>query len=150
MNKFRKEVDSSPITGAAYIRFSSEMQSDSFSLDAQLRQIREQAERDGVTIVQVFSDPAQSAYHKKYRPGINQMREAARRGEFKILYVHKVDRLARRLEWALEIVVESLQQKLELLEKPQEGVIGRAAVTVLNLRESWKIASEKNSVIWSR
>src|SRR4030042_5339774 len=34
------------------------------------------------------------------------MREAARRGEFKVLYVHKVDRLARRLEWSLEIVNE--------------------------------------------
>jgi site-specific DNA recombinase len=34
------------------------------------------------------------------------MREAARRGEFKVLYVHKVDRLVRRLEWSLEIVHE--------------------------------------------
>jgi DNA invertase Pin-like site-specific DNA recombinase len=34
------------------------------------------------------------------------MREGARRGEFEVLYVHKVDRLARRLEWSLEIVHE--------------------------------------------
>ena len=34
------------------------------------------------------------------------MREAARRGEFRALYVRKVDRLARRLEWSLEIVHE--------------------------------------------
>lgn len=106
MNRYDKKEDSSPVSGAAYIRYSSEMQSDSFSLDAQLRQIKEQAERDGVNIVQVFSDPAQSAYRKKFRPGINAMREAARLGEFKILYVHKVDRLARRLEWSLEIVNE--------------------------------------------
>jgi DNA invertase Pin-like site-specific DNA recombinase len=82
------------------------MQSDSFSLDAQLRQIKEQAERDKVEIVKVYADPAQSAYHKKFRPGVNDMREAAQRGEFKVLYVHKVDRLARRLEWSLEIVHE--------------------------------------------
>ena len=91
------------------------MQSDSFSLDAQLRQIKEQAERDGVEIVKVFADPAQSAYRKKYRPGINAMREAARRGEFKVLYVHKVDRLARRLEWSLEIVHEL--QELDIIFK---------------------------------
>jgi hypothetical protein len=72
--------DITPLPGAAYIRFSSEMQSDSFSLDAQLRQIKEQAEGDGVEIVKVFADPAQSAYRKKYRPGINAVREAARRG----------------------------------------------------------------------
>jgi hypothetical protein len=93
MNRYSKKEDSSPLPGAAYIRYSSEMQSDSFSLDAQLRQIKEQAERDGVDIVKVYSDPAQSAYRKKFRPGINAMREAARRGEFKVLYVHKVDRL---------------------------------------------------------
>ena len=115
MNRYSKKEDSSPLPGAAYIRYSSEMQSDSFSLDAQLRQIKEQAERDGVEIVKVFSDPAQSAYRKKFRPGINAMREAARQGEFKVLYVHKVDRLARRLEWSLEIVHEL--QELDIVFK---------------------------------
>ena len=43
------------------------------------------------------------------------MREAARRGEFKVLYVHKVDRLARRLEWSLEIVHEL--QALDIIFK---------------------------------
>ncbi len=86
MNRYNKNELSFPLSGAAYIRYSSEMQSDSFSLDAQLHQIREQAERDKVKIVKVFSDPAQSAYSKKFRPEINAMREAARRGEFNVLY----------------------------------------------------------------
>lgn len=34
------------------------------------------------------------------------MREAARQGGFKVLYVNKVDRLARRMEWYLDIVHE--------------------------------------------
>ena len=120
MNRYSKREDSSPVSGAAYIRFSSEMQSDSFSLDAQLRQIKEQAERDGVNIVKVFSDPAQSAYRKKFRPGINAMREAARRGEFQVLYVHKVDRLARRLEWSLEIVneLQALDINFKAVQQP--------------------------------
>jgi site-specific DNA recombinase len=120
MNRYSKKEDSSPLPGAAYIRYSSEMQSDSFSLDARLRQIKEQAERDSVEIVKVFSDPAQSAYRKKFRPGINAMREAARRGEFKVLYVHKVDRLARRLEWSLEIVheLQSLDIVFKAVQQP--------------------------------
>src|SRR5512143_1477429 len=120
MNRYKQREVSSHLPGAAYIRFSSEMQSDSFSLDAQLRQIKEQAERDGVDIVKVFSDPAQSAYRKKFRPGINAMREAARRGEFRILYVHKVDRLARRLEWSLEIVheLQSLDINFKAVQQP--------------------------------
>src|SRR4030067_1227781 len=120
MNRYKQREDSSPLPGAAYIRFSSEMQGDSFSLDAQLRQIKEQAERDGVEIIKVFADPAQSAYRKKYRPGINAMREAARCGEFKVLYVHKVDRLARRLEWSLEIVheLQSLDINFKAVQQP--------------------------------
>ncbi len=57
MNRYKKREDFSPLPGAAYIRFSSEMQSDLFSLDAPLRQIKEQAERDGVEIVKVYADP---------------------------------------------------------------------------------------------
>jgi site-specific DNA recombinase len=94
------------IPGAAYVRYSSSMQDDSFSLDAQLRQIKSRAAQDGVEIVVVFSDPAQSAYTKKYRTGVVEMLAAARRGVFKRLYVHKLDRLARRIEWAIEIVKE--------------------------------------------
>jgi DNA invertase Pin-like site-specific DNA recombinase len=115
MNRYRNKDDNVPIPGSAYIRFSSEMQSDSFSLDAQLRQIEEQVECDGIEIVKVFADPAQSAYRKKYRLGINAMHEAARRGEFKVLYVHKVDRLERHLEWSLEIVHEL--QELDIIFK---------------------------------
>lgn len=89
--------------GAAYIRYSSNMQDDNFSLDAQLRQIKARAAADGVTIVKVYSDPATSAYTKKFRPGIVEMLKGAQRGEFEFLYVHKVDRLARRLEWAIDI-----------------------------------------------
>lgn len=120
MKRFNQSDTSHPLRGAAYIRYSSEMQNDSFSLDAQLRQIKEQAERDGVDVIRVYSDPATSAYRKKYRPGINAMREGARRREFDVLYVHKVDRLARRLEWSLEIVheLQSLDISFKAVEQP--------------------------------
>ncbi|MCL4562945.1 MAG: recombinase family protein [Chloroflexi bacterium] len=120
MTRFKQREPSNPLRGAAYIRCSSEMQNDSFSLDAQLRQIKEQAERDNVEIVKVYSDPAISAYRKKYRPGINAMREGARHLEFEVLYVHKVDRLARRLEWSLEVVheLQSLEISFKAVEQP--------------------------------
>ena len=89
---------------AAYIRYSSEMQDDSFTLEAQERQIRRKAEQDKNEIVTIFTDHAQSAYRKKMRPGITNLLEGAKMGQFKIVYVHKVDRLARKLEWAIEIV----------------------------------------------
>ncbi|HNE05025.1 MAG TPA: recombinase family protein, partial [Anaerolineales bacterium] len=110
-------------TGSAYIRYSSTMQDDSFSLDAQLRQIKIRAASDGVEIVKVYSDPATSAYSKKNRPGLEEMLADAKRGLFKFAYVHKLDRLSRRLEWALEIVkilqnagvtLRSVEQKFDL------------------------------------
>jgi site-specific DNA recombinase len=104
--------------GAAYIRYSSTMQDDSFSLDAQLRQINARATAEGIEIVKIYSDPATSAYKNKYRPGITQMLEDSKRGLFGILYVHKVDRLARRLEWAIEIVKQL--QKMDVILKAVE------------------------------
>ncbi|MEI7846790.1 MAG: recombinase family protein, partial [Chloroflexota bacterium] len=100
--------------GAAYIRYSSSMQDDSFSLEAQLRQIQARAASEGIEIVKIYSDPATSAYKNKYRPGIAQMLEDARKGQFAMLYVHKVDRLARRLEWAIEIVKQLQREEVTL------------------------------------
>jgi hypothetical protein len=62
MKRSKQREDFSPLPGAVYIRFSSNIQSDSFSLDAQLRQIKEQAEREGVEIVKVFADNSKGVY----------------------------------------------------------------------------------------
>jgi DNA invertase Pin-like site-specific DNA recombinase len=68
-------MTNSPIKelGSAYIRYSSTMQDDSFSLEAQLRQIKTRAASDGVEIVKIYADPATSAYSQKHRPGIEEM-----------------------------------------------------------------------------
>ncbi len=75
--------------GAAYIRYSSNMQDDSFSLDAQLRQIHTRAASEGVEIVKVYADPAISAYKNNIRPGVSEMLVDSKHGMFEILYVHK-------------------------------------------------------------
>jgi DNA invertase Pin-like site-specific DNA recombinase len=102
------------VLGAAYIRYSSSMQDESFSLEAQLRQIKARAASEGIEITKVYSDPATSAYKNKYRPGITEMLEDSRKGMFDTLYVHKVDRLARRLEWSIEIVKKLQAQDITL------------------------------------
>jgi len=90
--------------GAGYIRYSSKAQTDSFSLAAQMRAILARAESDNAEIVIVFADLAESAFHKKDRPAINAAMAAAQLHLFQILYAHKFDRLARRIEWLLEII----------------------------------------------
>jgi len=92
--------------GVGYGRYSSIHQKDGFSLDAQIRKILELAQNEGIKIIAIFADAAQSAYHKKDRPGIKACLAAVIKKSFKILYIHKVDRIARRLEWFLEILTE--------------------------------------------
>lgn len=96
--------NTTPIPAAGYTRYSSEMQRDGFSLAAQERQIRERAERDVTKIVALYSDEAISAYKRKRRPGIDAMLQGAKEGKFKILYVHKLDRLARNIRMTWEII----------------------------------------------
>lgn len=104
MNNTSNKITQVP--AAAYIRYSSDMQDDSFSLTAQKRQIRRMADNDQNEIVAIFADSATSAYRKKYRPGVQELLEGAKQGLFRILYVHKIDRLARNLERTIEIVKE--------------------------------------------
>jgi site-specific DNA recombinase len=117
------QVDPRVKNGSGYVRFSSIMQSDSFSLEAQIRQILAYAEREGVKIVVFFADPIESAYHKRYRPGIKALFRALPTGKIDINYVHKLDRLARRLEWMLEaaaemqknhVLLRAVEQKFDL------------------------------------
>lgn len=116
-----KQVRQQVRRGSGYIRYSSHMQDKSFSFGAQERQIRARAKQDGVVIVKVYSDEARSAYSNKYRPGIEAMLADARRGLFDVLYVHKLDRLSRKLEWAISIVQEL--QKNDVVLKAVEQKI---------------------------
>lgn len=117
-------MSSSNRTAAGYIRFSSDKQTDSFSLEAQKRQILERAKKDNVEIVEIFADEAISAYAHKNRPGIKAMLESAQRNEFEILYFHKVDRLSRRVKWALEIVEKLVSLNIIVIAVEQNFDLG--------------------------
>jgi site-specific DNA recombinase len=89
------------------------------SLEAQERIIRRRAKQDGHDIVYVFEDHAQSAYRKKDRPGLDKALESAKKGKYKYLYIHKIDRLSRRLEWTLEITRTLKSYGVELISVDQ-------------------------------
>jgi len=65
--------------------------------------------------VEVFADKKESAYRKKYRPALNRMMASAKQGKFKFIYVHKVDRLSRRLPWTFEIIMELEEYGVEVI-----------------------------------
>lgn len=78
----------------AYARYSSDKQ-DEVSIQAQLRAIREYAERQGIEIVRIYSDEAKSALSDD-RPEFQRLFSELSAGDgIDYVFVHKLDRFAR-------------------------------------------------------
>ncbi|PKQ10609.1 MAG: recombinase family protein [Alphaproteobacteria bacterium HGW-Alphaproteobacteria-1] len=84
---------------AIYARFSSDMQSPK-SIEDQVRECRMHAQREGWTVVQVFSDVAISGATKG-RPDFDALQAAVRAGQFDIVLFEHLDRLGRDLEFLM-------------------------------------------------
>ncbi len=78
---------------AAYARFSSSNQRDE-SIDAQLRAIREYAEKNDIDIVREYIDRAKTGTNSD-REAFRDMLHDSAGGEFELVVVHKLDRFAR-------------------------------------------------------
>lgn len=78
---------------AIYARYSSDNQREE-SIDAQIRAIREYADKNGYQIVKIYTDEAKSATTDN-RPGFLQMIRDSSLGIFQAVIVHKLDRFSR-------------------------------------------------------
>lgn len=78
---------------AIYARYSSENQ-DISSIDAQIRAIKDYAQRNGFEIVKIYTDEARSATTDD-RPQFLQLIKDSEDGWFDIVIVHKLDRFSR-------------------------------------------------------
>ena len=76
-----------------YARYSSDNQRDE-SIDAQIRAIREYAQKNDIMIVGEYVDRARSATTDN-RPEFLQMITDAAKKEFDVVLVHKLDRFSR-------------------------------------------------------
>lgn len=91
----KKLTTCEPKTAVAYARYSSASQRD-VSIDQQLKDIREYAEREGYTIIHEYADHAKSGYKKSERRAEFQaMLRAASSGAFDTVLAWKVDRFGR-------------------------------------------------------
>jgi DNA invertase Pin-like site-specific DNA recombinase len=98
---------------ASYIRYSSKMQDESFSLEAQAKQIMSLAEKENMPISIVFADVAKSAYKGKERPGYEAMKAALEKGMFTQFYIHKIDRLQRSASRSTSLADEFEEMDIE-------------------------------------
>ncbi len=80
-----------------YARYSTDMQSET-SVEDQVRQCRERAEREGHNIVDVYSDYAISGSTLGNRPSMLSLMSDAKQGLFDIVYAEALDRISRDQE----------------------------------------------------
>lgn len=115
-------TETGTVPGASYARFSSDLQRDT-SIDDQQRVCRERAERDGVIIDprHEFVDRAVSGTVAS-RDGLDNLRESAARGEFKVLYVYSLSRLSRESTFVYSLMKELVESRKIRLVSISEGV----------------------------
>ena len=78
---------------AIYCRYSSDNQREE-SIEAQIRAIKEYAQKNKIYIVKIYTDEARSATNAN-RPQFQKLIKESRLGQFNLLIVHKLDRFAR-------------------------------------------------------
>ena len=109
-----------PLRAVIYARFSTDMQRDA-SIEDQIRSCREHAARQGLDVVDVYSDKAISGA-SLMRSGIQKLLRDAQTNAFDVVISEGLDRLSRN-----QADIASIYQKLQfrdvVIETVSEGVI---------------------------
>ena len=79
-----------------YLRVSTEMQADGFSLDGQRSTIKRYAEREGIIVKEIYEDAGKSGKSIDGRPAFKQMLEDIKGGlDIDYILVYKLSRFGR-------------------------------------------------------
>jgi site-specific DNA recombinase len=133
-------------TAYAYARFSSDNQREE-SIDAQIRAIREYCDREGIHVLRVFKDEAQSARTAK-RPAFQELFGLVKEHPADLLIVHKLDRFARNRADAafyrskLKEAGMKLVSVLERLDDSPESIIMEGILESMNEYYSANLSRE--------
>ena len=104
------------VHAAIYARVSSDAQAQEQTIDSQVAAIRLQVATDGALLddKNCFLDNGVSG-STLHRPALERLRDAAYIGDFKRLYVHSPDRLARKYAYQVLIIDELQKQGIEII-----------------------------------
>jgi len=104
------------VHAAIYARVSSDAQAQEQTIDSQVAAIRLQVATDGALLddKNCFLDNGVSG-STLHRPALERLRDAAYIGDFKRLYVHSPDRLARKYAYQVLIIDELQKQGIEIV-----------------------------------
>jgi DNA invertase Pin-like site-specific DNA recombinase len=136
---------------ALYIRYSSRMQEDGWSLEAQRRILEAYCAERGWEVVAVFSDEAKSA-KDDHRPGFQDMMAFVRAGKADRILVHKLDRFVRHLRILLAYVEELDRRGVALVCAAQpidtgDPMTGKLVLVILGvLAEMYLVALSEETI----
>lgn len=91
----------------AYLRVSTEAQTEKYGLDMQRQKILDYCKRNGVIIDKWYVDGGYSG-SKLERPEIQQLLDDAQNGSIRTVYIYKLDRLSRDTADTLELMYKTL------------------------------------------
>ncbi len=131
---------------AAYVRISDPNREGESEIQSQKQAIREFCEKHGYTLPEEYIfEEAISAYQLPYkkRPELMKLLAAAKRGEFKIVIVYKLSRIARTVgEMGLILGLFEIDYQVEVIsvldppnQTKQERAVGRALHGILSEME---------------
>ena len=128
----------SGLRAAAYVRVSSEEQTEGHSLDAQRRAIEQACEERRWTVVEWYADEGVSAHTDDIskRPAFHRMIRDAEARRFDAVVVHKLDRFARSVVVALSTFKRLSDLGISFLSLSEAGMdfttpMGRVMFTLL-------------------
>lgn len=122
---------------AIYVRVSTEMQVDGFSLDAQINTLKRYAEREGMIIVDTYEDAGKSGKSIEGRPSFKKLLDDIKNGlDIKYVLVYKLSRFGRNAADILNSI-ELIQSYDINLIATEEGIdssqtSGKLLISVLS------------------
>ena len=119
----------------AYIRYSSVMQDDGFSVEYQLTEINEYCKRNGFTLHKAHIDQAHTAKHVAGRDAFFDLLNAIQNGDVDVVIVFKMNRMFRNAEESHVYRKKFRQHKVKIISVTEpideETSAGRLTANVL-------------------
>src|SRR5258707_194509 len=134
---YSPKMEASTLVVAGYIRRSSHMQKENFSVDAQKRSITEECQRRGVLAPVFYIDDERRARGEKVekRPAFKQLLEDVAAGKVHVVIVHSFDRWSRNVMVTLQsfrVLADAHAAFLSLSERIDYSTPeGRLQLTIL-------------------
>jgi len=143
-------MSASPLSGrsasvhrcALYTRVSTEEQVERYSLEAQREVLERWASALGYEVVETYTDPGYSGAQED-RPGLARLLEAAREKRFEVVLVYRLDRLARKVRLAYDLIerLEACGVGLMSYSEPSINTttpIGKAVLGIMAVFAEWE------------